>query len=200
MANQYSEAYSRYESALAALTSIPAQLAKDLDQAERNRNRELTAVESDARAEAERFAKLRRTVSSRYETMAKTLKENGVFVPTQLRPEPNQAGDAASLGTALKAQSTAEADVEATLRAARASAEREKAADVGRRAAGQKATEALKRRQEQVRRARDEAAAEEERKLRAAEARARRRKLLIFAGVAVMVTAVVIATILWLNH
>ncbi|MBC7595653.1 MAG: hypothetical protein H7288_17240 [Kineosporiaceae bacterium] len=200
MAKQSPEVYSRYESALAALTSIPGQLVKDLDQAERNWEKQLTAAAAEARGETERLAKLRRTISSRYETIAKTLTESGVLVPTQVRPEANQSSESASLAAALKAQSKAEADVEAELHASQTSAQREKATEASRRASGHQAAEALKRRQEQVRRAREQAAAEEERERIAAAAKARRRKILISAGVVAILAAAAIAAILWLNH
>ena len=200
MAKQSPDTYSRYEAALAALTSIPGQLAKDLDQAERNRDKQLTAADAIARAETERLAKLRRTISARYETSVKTVRESGVLVPTQVRPDANQTGDSASLDAALKAQSKAEADVEAELRAAQTSAQREKAAEAERRASGQQAAEALKRRQEQVRRAREQAAAEEERKRIAASAKARRWKILIIAGAGAILATAAFAAILWLNR
>lgn len=200
MTKQSPDVYSRYEAALAALTSIPGQLAKDLDQAERNRDQELTAADAQVRGETERLAKLRRTISSRYDTIAKTLRESGVLVPTQVRPEVKQPGDSASLAAALQAQSKAEADVEAAIRAAQTSAQREKAAEAGRLASGQQAAEALKRRQEQVRRAREQAVAEKGLERIAAAAKARRRKNLIIAGVVAVLVVATIAAILWLNH
>lgn len=200
MAKQSPEVYSRYEAALAALTSIPGQLAKDLDQAERNRDKELTAAVAEARGEAERLAKLRRTISDRYETIAKTLRESGVLIPTQVRPEANQTGDSAHLAAVLKAQSKAEADVEAELRVAQTSVQREKATEASRRESGQQAAEALKRRQERVRRAREQADIGEERERIAAAAKARRRKTLIVAGAMAILAAAAIAAILWLNH
>jgi cobalamin biosynthesis Mg chelatase CobN len=200
MAEKSPHVYSRYEAALTALTSIPGQLAKDLNQAERNRDKELIAADAEARGEAERLAKLRRTISARYETIAKTLSESGVLVPTQVRPEANQTGDPAHLAAVLKAQSKAEANVEAELRVAQTSAQREKATEASRRESGQQAAEALKLRQEQVRRAREQAAAEEERERIAAAANSRRRRILIVAGVVVILAAAAIAAILWLRH
>jgi cobalamin biosynthesis Mg chelatase CobN len=200
MAKQSADFYVRYEAALAALTSIPGRLAKDLDQAELNRDKELAAADAEARGETERIAKLRRTISVRYETIAKTLTESGVLVPTQVRAVANQTSDSAILAAALKAQSKAEADVEAELRAAQTSAQRERATEASRRESGRQAAAALKRRQEQVRRAREQAAAEGERERIAAATKARRRKILIIAGVVAILAAAAIAAILWLNR
>lgn len=186
------ELYAQYEASLAALQDVPDQVTRGLDAARRSEETAQKAADAAFQQNSTRLAGLRRTTQSRYESSAAVLKEHDIRLPPQVRPEADVPGDEMSLKREIDAQARAAAAVDAGLKGALADAQRAQA-DAARRAQGaQQAAEALRARQEKVRRDREVAAAAQ---AAAEQASVRRRRLmfgLIGGGAAVLIVAVIV--------
>ncbi|GAA2119955.1 hypothetical protein [Kocuria atrinae] len=186
------EFFARYEAALAGLLQVSDRLESELSSARDSREAALSSAAASVDSEDERLAKLRRTMLTRYRASAEALQATNVLIPVHVRPAAGQSGDANSLSTAIKAQQKAEEAVALELQAVANALKQQATDDQARATAGHEATEALKKRQEQLRKIRQEA----ERR-RGEEERAKRsRQLLIGGGSAVLVLLVVVVLLL----
>lgn len=189
--------FTRYEAALVELVRVPTRLDEELAKANSTYKTARSRADATAKDEEQRLARLRQTILSRFAESAESLRAANVLIPHQIRAATGQDGDANSLTAAINAQSEAEKAVTRELRDAANAAKLQAAGDRSRAAAGQDAAEALRRRQEQVRKARLEAEAEAERK-RIADAQRlkQQRQLMIFGSVAALLVLVVLAALL----
>lgn len=192
-----SDLFVRYEAALAGLVKVPGALEGELSAAKKSSEAARSSAASSAGSEEERLEKFRGTMAARYGEAAKTLQAANVLLPRQVRPAAGQKGDANSIANAINAQQEAEKAVAIELQAASNTVKQQAVDNKARAKAGREAAEALRRRQEQVRKARQETEAEAERKRLVEEERARRsRQVIIRGGVALVVLLVVVVALL----
>lgn len=191
------ELFGRYESALAGLVQVPTRLDEELATAKAAYEATQSRAATPTRDEEQRLARLRQTIISRFAESAELLRAANVLMPHQIRAATGQKGDANSLTAAINAQTEAEKAVASELKDAANAAKLQAAGDRSRVAAGQEAAEALRRRQERVRKARREAEAQSERKRIADEQRLKqRRQLMIFGSAAALVVLIILAALL----
>lgn len=190
------EIFGRYEAALAGLVQVPNRLNEELSKAQATHEAALSKASVATKDEEQRLTRLRQTITGRFAESSQSLRDAKVLVPQQVRPATGQKGDANSLTAAINAQGQAEQAVARELQAAVNAAKRQAAGDKSRAAAGLEAAEALRRRQEQVRRARHEAEAEAERNRVAEEQQSKQRRQLMLVGVLVALVALVALAVL----
>jgi hypothetical protein len=183
--------FEAYEQALAALVAVPGQLSAGMSAAERTAETAGSVAEAEFQNATSRLDRLRRSAEARYADAAAGLTAQGIRLPAQVRGEVISSIDEDVLRAAVDNQAAAIAEVAAAIReASRAAANLH--VDASRRAAeGQKASLALKARQERIRL---EQAAEAEAVARAAAA-ARRRRLVVVSSAVAAAIAVVVAVL-----
>jgi cobalamin biosynthesis Mg chelatase CobN len=190
------EIFDRYEAALAGLVQVPTRLNEELSTAQATQETALLKASVATKDEEQRLARLRQTITDRFAESSQSLRDAKMLVPQQVRPATGQKGDANSLTAAINAQSQAEQAVARELQAAVNAAKLQAAGDKSRAAAGLEAAEALRRRQEHVRKARQEAEAEAERKRLAEDQESKQRRQLILVGVLVALVVLVAVAVL----
>lgn len=191
------EIFGRYETALAGLVQVPARLNDELSTAQATHEAALSKAALATKDEEQRLARLRQTITGRFADSSQSLRDAKVLVPQQVRPATGQKGDANSLTAAINAQGQAEQAVARELQAATNAAKLQAAGDKSRAAAGLEAAEALRKRQEQVRKARQEAEAEAERRRLAEEQQLKqRRQLMLVVALVALVALLALAALL----
>ncbi len=146
-----------YMGALSELIEVPGALDAQLATASAEYDRALASADASFRSEQQRIARLRATLTKRYSESITSLQAADVPMPPSVRASSLQRGDAASLSSAISAQQEAVDAVARELSAAELTKTAEEHARVS---AGRDAAEALRRRQENVRRTRALAEAE----------------------------------------
>ena len=177
-----SQVYAQYQRALTALTSISDELGKAVQLADEQRRVRVREADTVAQTELDRLSKLRRTLTGRYSATEKDLKEAGLPLPKLVRPITVADGSQESLKRAIDAQSEVEASIQRSLSDLLGHARCEEKASAERKLASQQAQDALRRRQEQIKRTQAAEAAEREQRA-VKERNTRTRQLLIAAGV-----------------
>lgn len=197
MSPEAKSGYDEYETGLATLLKIPAQLSSGLAAADKAAARAKQAADGVFQQSETRIAGLRRTANSRYSTAVDSLKVHNVLLPAQVRPEAASSGDEEAVRRAVDAHTRAAAAVEAGIKAAARAVAQEKNDAASRAQGAQQAALALKLRQDRIRQEQAEGAARDaEAKAQSAAAAQRRKRVLIVssavAAVLVAVTVVVI--------
>lgn len=192
-----SDLFARYESALTGLANIPRQLERDLAEAQAVYDTAIATAATSVMDEEQRLARLRQNITTRFSASAETLRDANVLVPRQVRAAAGQKGDPSSLAAAVSTQYEAEKAVEFELQTAANAAKLRAAGDKSQVAAAQEAAEALRRRQEKIRKTRAETQAEAESKRVEEEKSMKQKRLLMMAGaVGLLILLAILAAVL----
>ncbi|MGC4104886.1 MAG: hypothetical protein QM753_00845 [Thermomicrobiales bacterium] len=185
----------RYESALASLSHVPGQLENDLTEAQAAFDVAISNAAASVVEDEQRLNRLRQTITTRFNASAQSLRDANVLVPLSVRASGGRKGDPSSLTEAINTQHNAEKAVANELQAAASAAKRQAANNTSQIAASQNAAEALRKRQERIRHARDTAPTGDEReRVRSGWSLKQHRQLIVVGSTGFLIIIVILAT------